>query len=389
MIKMFTGPIKEPKIALLQPDMPNAEQLLPWLQRIDAERWYTNFGPLVQLLEQSLMEWLEQNSPASQKALHVCTTSTGTSALALAFNALDLPKGSRVLLPAFTFPATGLVLLRAGLKPVFTDVSADNWLLTPAIARQACQHMQIDAVLPVATFGCPQDVAAWDHFVLDSQIPVVIDAAAAMGQQGVGEHSLVAFSMHATKAFGIGEGGLLAARQPELMSKVRRLSNFGFNQGYTAEAGTNAKLSEYHAAVGLAQLERWPQLRQQRQRVWQEYERTLQSFKLFEQLGRQAALGSYVNSLLPLLMPNRIEDVLSLQVALAEQGIETRRWYCPTLTQQPVFAGETCLNPQTGADDLPMTSILSKQLLGIPFHTYLTSQQITWICEQLQQALSK
>lgn len=238
-------------IPLLIPDLPSAEQLLPWLQRIDNAKWYTNFGPLVQEFESKLVKLL---SP--KKTIYLTTTSSGTTALELALLALNIPKNHDALVPAFTFPATATAIKRVGLNPIFTDIDPHTWLLTPDIARQVLKKISFDVVVPVATFGCPQPTESWDKFSEETGIPVLIDAAAAFGNQTIGQRCIITFSFHATKPFGIGEGGLVIANSAEFIHQVKKLSNFGFESGKISKCGSNAKLSEYHAAVGLAQLER-------------------------------------------------------------------------------------------------------------------------------------
>src|SRR3954468_24014544 len=208
------------KIQLLIPDMPDAQSLLPWLQRIDAARWYTNFGPLVQMLEARL---------ASRYAAEtrVVSVNSATMGLELALIALDLAPGARVLLPGLTFAASAAAVLRAGCVPVFADVDPQTWLLTPAIAERVAGEMRLGAVMPVSTYGAPQGRDEWDAFVARTTLPVVMDAAAAFDSQQMGSRYAAAFSMHATKVLGAGEGGFVASADDAFLERVRRLSNFG------------------------------------------------------------------------------------------------------------------------------------------------------------------
>lgn len=374
------------RIPLLVPDLPTADDLLPWLQRIDKNRWYTNFGPLVLEFEQALTKCLASHSTGSpQQSLHLTTVSSGTAAIELAILALALPESSRVLLPAFTFPATCTAIQRAGLQPVFSDVDEKSWMLTPAIARSVLRHSRYDLVMPVATFGCPQPANEWDEFSRDTGIPVVLDAAAAFGNQGIGDWGAVTFSLHATKAFGVGEGGLVVSRSPDVIEKVRRLSNFGIGgDGIINSSGENAKLSEYHAAVGLAQLVRWPDLCRRNGTVWQAYRRHLNPLK--EKIGFQQGPEDCIRSQLPVLAASG--NVPALIASLTDKGIETRRWYYPPLPRHPAFAGIPRIGPD-GKDDLPVTARLADGLLGLPFHTSLTESQIEFICDRLRNGLAE
>jgi dTDP-4-amino-4,6-dideoxygalactose transaminase len=373
------------RIPLLVPDLPTADELLPWLQRIDKNRWYTNFGPLVLEFESALRRYLSNRpSGSSQGEISLTTVSSGTAAIELALLARALPERSRVLLPAFTFSATCTAIQRAGLRPVFSDVDEKSWMLTPDIACAALRHIRFDLVLPVATFGCPQPTNEWDEFSRETGIPVLIDAAAGFGNQEIGERGIVTFSLHATKTFGVGEGGLVAARTPEFIEKVRRLSNFGIGvDGIIRQGGDNAKMSEYHAAVGLAQLTRWARLRERNKMIWQAYQRGLKP--LGGQIGFQQGAEERVHSQMPVLVP--AGQVSRLTTWLTEQGIETRRWYCPPLPKHPAFSDIPCIGSD-GKQDLPVTARLADGLLGLPFHTSLKESQIEYICERLGECLS-
>ena len=182
------------------PDLPGAEAILPFLREIDAARWYTNFGPLAARFERQAALLAGGDQP-----LHCVAAASGTLALECALRALELPTRSRVLVPAFTFPATALAVLNAGHVPVLADVDRESWTLTPALAETQLVQAKCVAVVPLAALGCPVDVAGFDLLAAARGIAVVVDGAGAFGLQSVGA-APVAFSLHATKPLGIGEG---------------------------------------------------------------------------------------------------------------------------------------------------------------------------------------
>lgn len=371
-------------LALLVPDLPCADALLPWLRRIDASRHYSNFGPLVRELEQVLSrDWPGEAARAGQAPLHVVTTSSGTAALELALAALGLPRGSEVLLPAFTFAATASAVLRQGLVPVFADVQPDHWMLGPQLARAALASRPIRLVLPVATFGLALDVQGWDRFVEETGIPVLMDAAAAFGNQRIGKHAHVAFSLHATKPFGVGEGGLLVSRDEALASRVRRLSNFGIVAGQAGQIAGNAKMSEYAAAVALCQWARFGHRWAQRSRAWASYRAQLlrvPGVKL-QASGDVAALPANLVVDLPL----RADRALP---ALARAGIECRRWYYPPLSAQPAFSDCPIFQEADAGDaGLPCTQRLATHGLGLPWHSFMDGAGMERVRRVLTQVL--
>lgn len=373
-------------IPLLVPDLPSADALLPWLRRIDAAGWYTNFGPLVRELEETLgSQWplpgLEAPATAAASPLHVVTLNNGTSPLELGIAALGLPAGGAVLLPSFTFPAAPAAVLRNGMRPMLADCAPDSWLLTPALARLAAARHRLALVMPVATFGCPVDAAQWDAFSDDTGIPVLIDAAAAFGNQAIGARAAVAFSFHATKPFGIGEGGALATRDAALAARVRRLSNFGFEQGLVRHAGGNAKLSEYAAAVALAQWARWPAQLARRRALWRHYAPALAALPGIQL--QQGASAAVLPATLAVRLPLAAQAVAE---QLERAGIQSRRWYYPPLHRHPAFADCERCGPG-GETDLPVTEQLASHTLGLPWSAGMTEEQCTAVAAALRTIL--
>jgi len=365
-------------VPLLVPDMPSPQELLPWLERMHAAQHYSNFGPLVLELEAIL---------AGQFGLErgqLSTVANATQGLELTLQALDLPAGSHVLVPALTFVATATAVVRAGHRPVLADVDSQTWMLTPEIARSACERMRIDAVLPVATFGMPHDMQAWQHFEQQTDIPVVIDAAAAYGSQWLnGAQATLVFSLHTTKSLPAGEGGVVVSTRPGLAAKVRQLSNFGINldpragmpTGVLANLGTNAKMSEYHAAVGLVSLKKWKRHAQQRQSL---------QFDFMNELNQASdhgfawqTQGSGGPLVAPTLLCARLpsEDIrIALEQACKQACIMTRRWYQPLLQDMNVLQ-QRCLSLEA-----PNAKALTKTLLGLPFFLGMTHEQRQRVC---------
>jgi dTDP-4-amino-4,6-dideoxygalactose transaminase len=363
------------RIPLLVPDMPDADALLPYLRRIDGARWYTNFGPLVREFEAALSACLDAGDPPGLVSVSNCT-----SGLELSLLAMGLPAGARVLVPSLTFVATATAVLRAGCVPVAADVDPESWLLTPAIAREARKHRDIAAVMPVATFGAPQDAGAWDRFTAETGTPVLIDAAGAFGNQGVGSSTAVVVSMHATKSLGIGEGGFVAARDQSFLDEVRRLSNFGIRlpSGIVGQAGTNAKLSEYHAAVGLAALARWPERARVRRELGARYRGMLDLRCAKAKRQRRPDEGVY--TIMALSLPAGV-DADKVMSSLSAANIETRRWYHPLIPDHPG------LHRTEVAGDLARARSLSGRILGLPFHADLSNEDIDRVCTTLASTL--
>ncbi len=366
-------------IPLLVPDLPTATEVLPYLQRIEQARWYTNFGPLVREFEQSL---LNQFTQVQAGEWYLTTVSNGTLGLELALQVLNLPKGARVLIPALTFVATATAVIRAGCQPVLADIDPDSWLLTPDLALIAWQRQPYHAVMPVATFGCPQEVEAWESFFARTGVPVVIDAAGAFGNQQVGKNILTVFSLHATKALGIGEGGFIIGGNQHLIAAIRELSNFGISKQahFVTQVGTNAKMSELHAAVGLAALARWSQKQQRYRQLYRDYLTIL--CRACPQIILQNKPIEGIYPVLPICLPNG-QNGQTVATYLAFQGIETRRWYCPPIFEHSAFA------QVPWSDSLETVRHLAGRLLGLPFHLFMTTADIEQVGMELNRAIQE
>ena len=359
-------------IPLLRPLLPSAEALMPFLSRIDESRHYTNFGSLHNEFLQGLLA-LQQN--LEDAPVHGALTANATLGLELTLGALDLPMRSRIAVPALTFPATATSVLRCGHIPVALDVDADTWLLTPESLPQNPHSYGIAAVIPVATFGMPQNAESWALWSQVHKAPVIIDAAAAFGSQKTADGVSVVCSLHATKTLSSGEGGLVLTRDELLASRIKAMTNFGIGHSALRISG-NAKLSEYHAAVGLAHLKQWPAQVSARCQLLAAYQDALSSF-----VGMQKDTGLFAPSVMPVRLRTARQRSL-LEDACADAGIQTRRWYQPLLHEHPSLEGVETLHPLRHAEDLAQT------LIGLPFFPDLTSSQLAKIKEVVKNTVT-
>jgi len=362
---------------VLIPDFPEPEALMPYLRRMHEARRYSNFGPLVEEFEARLAGLGHRLSESPRFAV---SASSGTSALELAIAALDLPKSARALVPSLTFPATAQAAMRCGLEVVLCDVDPHNWTLTPEIASDCLAVLRPDIVLPVCTYGYPHPAEGWQGFVAETGIPVVLDGAGAVGEQRVAEGVHAAFSLHATKPLGVGEGGVVITTDRAYAARMRRMSNFGFDRGL-AGAGFNAKLSELAAAVGLAQLDRWESIRERRTAMWATYRQLL---SIVSNVSWQGPVQDWLATHVVVVTP---QSGARLAAKLMQRDIETRRWYCPPLHRlHPAFVDCRRVGHQ-GADSLETADRIAEHLLGLPFHTSLTNSDMQEIVDALQDCL--
>jgi dTDP-4-amino-4,6-dideoxygalactose transaminase len=360
-------------LAVARPRLPSAEAILPYLQRLDEARWYSNFGPLLLELEQRIAGRFPANA-------EVVTVVNATQALTLALQAMDLTPGGYVILPAWTFVATAQAVIQAGLRPWFVDVDPETWMLDPAQVAALSPQVRREAVavIPVCAFGAMPDLGAWRAFRDRTGLPVLIDAAAAFDTLAdAGLPAVV--SLHATKVLGLGEGGFLVSDDAAFAHRVRLKTTFGFWGSRDAQVtATNAKLSEYAAAVGLAALDAWPGDRLR----WM---RTAQMLRI-ALIGRpevrfQAGWGrDWVTSVCTVGLPQGAAS--DIAASLREDGVDTRQWWgggCHTST-----AFVDCRR-----ESLPVTEALAASTLGLPFSIDMSDREIARVASALDRALNR
>ncbi len=364
-----------PSIPVARPQLPPAEAILPYLREIDAVRYYSNYGPLVRRLQDRLAASIAFTDGADGYAV---TCANATLGLTLALLAQGAPSGTRCIMPAWGFVASPLAASMAGLVPFFVDVDEASWAITAEIAEQATASSAapVGAVMVVSPFGSSIDVAAWDAFRRRTGLAVAIDAAAGFDGLRAGQAPVVV-SLHATKALGIGEGGFVATSDRDLVIDVARRANFGFFQKRETEtAATNAKMSEYHAAVGLAALDAWPETRAAFRRVAGAYRRHLAGAPV-------AFLPGYGENWVSSTCVVRISGATAetLAARLAAAGIETRAWWGQGCHRQPRFAG-------AARTDLPVTERLATSTLGLPCFRDMAEETIASVCAAVRKALA-
>jgi dTDP-4-amino-4,6-dideoxygalactose transaminase len=355
-----------PTIPIMRPKLPSAEQIAPYLRAIDASRIYSNYGPLALSLEQRLATHFGLSEGT------ITTVANATLGLTLALAAQGARPGTLCAIPAWTFIASAHAATMAGLVPYFVDVDADSWAVDPEKIAGAIAGAPaaVGAVMPVVPFGRPIDVAAWDRFRSRTGLPVVIDAAA--GFDTITPSAVPAVvSLHATKVIGIGEGGFVMSTDAAIIRDIRIRSNFGFLASREATVpAANAKLSEYHAAVGLAGLDEWVEVRSEWMTLARAYREALPESN---RLRFQDGFGkSWVASTCVVRLAD--SGAPQAESALAQAEVETRRWWGEGAHAHPA----TAAFPRAS---LPATEALAHSTIAVPFFRDLGPADIRRVAE--------
>lgn len=358
-------------IHIFRPHLPKFETVMPLLQACEQRCTYSNNGPLLQELEANLANHFNISDNS------LCSIVNGTLALVAAIKAMEMPKNAVCLMPAWTFTATPAAATMAGLEIIFCDVDSESMMLTPSIALDALEQIDknVDLIIPVSAFGAPINALEWDNFTNSTGIPVLIDGAASFDQAGIG-FTPTMLSMHATKIFGIGEGGLLVSTNHNFIKKAKQYANFGFVPGnrISETQGINARLNEISAAMGLVALEQWPSTRKKYQQVWNIYAEHLIDSKNYN---IQNGFGDFwLSTNFNIILNQPISN--DLMQHLQNYGIESRSWWGNGCHNMPAYQHVNCL-------DLYNTKQLADRIIALPFHTKLEASQIQMICNAITQ----
>jgi dTDP-4-amino-4,6-dideoxygalactose transaminase len=235
--------------------------------------------------------------------------------------------------------------------------------------------------VPSAVYGTSLLQEPWYRFQQLTGVPVVIDAAAAFEalahDPGATIGAIpVALSLHATKAFATGEGGAVICTDPELLQRSLEALNFGFRVGRSCGTmGTNGKMSEYHAAVGLAELDSWAEKRAAFARVADTYRKEAERWGI----GSRVITAPDIASCYVLYAADDVSHAMRVTTALDEAGVEHRLWYGLGVHREPYYAA-------MGRDEIVLVERLAPRLIGLPSAPDLSPSAIARIISALMTA---
>lgn len=365
-----------PPVLFGAPMLPDPARLAGLTAEALGAAWLTNGGLLHMRLERAL-------SALQAPGDAVSLTSSGTMALTLALMLGRLPPGAEVITTPLTFAATAQAIASLGLVPVFADVEPGRLTLCPHAAEAAITP-RTAAILPVHFLGVPCDVAGLVAVARRHSLWLVYDAAHAFG---VGVEGLpighfgdaTVFSLHATKLLHTAEGGYVVTRGDQARA-LRRLRNFGLEQGRATGPGLNGKLSELHAAMGLALLPDLDAELAARQALRRAYD---SAFTGLPGLRLHAAAGDcpgyYALRLAPDLRAR-------LVLALAEARIFARDPFPLLVAPGSYWAGSPIVTCDAAP---PVAPQVAPEILCLPFHGRITLAEVERITGVITAVLAQ
>lgn len=353
-------------IPVTKPFLPPQQIYQSYLDGIWKRNWLTNMGPLASDLELRLKEFLHVD--------HLLFVTNGTVALQMAIKALDL-KGEIITTP-FSFVATTSTIVWENCKPIFVDIDEDSLNIDVSKIEEAVTA-NTSAILATHVYGNPCDVEQIEAIANKHNLKVIYDAAHAFGVEINGKSifeygDISTCSLHATKLYHSIEGGLLITKDADLLKKLASIRNFGIS-GFDSfdELGLNGKNSEFHAAMGLANLKYIEEIIKKRKTLSARYDDKLRTLKARRPLGH----AEYENnaSYYPVVF-NSEELMLQCKENLQLNEIGTRRYFYPSLASALPY-----LEPQYFA----VTDDIAKRVLCLPLFYDLTFEEVDLICRLL------
>lgn len=346
-------------IYVTRPVLPPLDEFLPLVEQIWDSRILTNGGPMLQRFETALAQYLGVE--------HVAITTNASIALVIALRHFGIT--GDVITSPFSFAATSHAIRWAGAEPVFADVDPVTMNLDPA-AVEARITPRTQAILAVHCFGLPCDTEALAAIARKHGLRLIYDAAHAFGVQHngrplVAEGDLSVLSFHATKVFNTFEGGAIIAPDRETKLALERLGNFGIVDEVTVtDTGLNSKMSEIHAAMGLALLPRAAQAMEARHRVAQRYWARLSQVEGLRCLCPAGRPGHNSYAFPVLVGPGYPLDRDGLYHRLRKGDIHARRYFYPLISDMPMYRDL----PSAAARGLPAARLGADSILCLPLY---------------------
>ena len=366
-MKKFDKPVY-----VTMPTLAPLKEVDAYMEKIWASGIMTHNGPLVQQFEREFSSW-----SGVEKTVAVCN---GTLAIQLALRALDLPKGGEIITTPFTFIATISAILYEGYVPVFVDIDRATLNMDPKRIEAAITNRTV-AILPVHVFGNPCDVMTIDAIAAKHGLKVVYDAAHAVGVKVNGKSiftygDVSATSFHATKLLNTSEGGGIFAKNPAIDERLRELRFFGYNTAKDVVCiGTNAKMTEVNAAIGLANLPYMDTIIADRRVKYNAYKDVLSTC---QGLSFQKTDESCNCSYFPVVFDSE-ETLLRVDAALKANNIVARRYFWPSVNTYRLVCPD--------AAQCPISEDVADKILCLPLYYSLPLDDLMSIAQNVKEVL--
>lgn len=366
--------MNEEKIFITQASLPPYEEYMDAIKPLWDSHWITNMGNYHMELEEKLKDYLQVHE--------ISLMVNGHMALELTIQAFEFPTNSEIITTPFTFISTTNAIVRNGLKPVFCDVKLSDGTIDEAKIEKLITDRTV-AILPVHVYGNICEVEKIQEIAEKHNLKVIYDAEHAFGVKykgiGIGNYGDASiFSFHATKIFNTIEGGAVSFKNHELYERLYNLKNFGIRgEELVVNIGSNAKMNEFCAIMGLCNLKHINDVILARQEIVRLY-----SERINEISGLKILLSDkqydYNYSYFPIyITDDYICSRDELYLKFRQNGIYTRKYFYPLTSEQ------MCYKNIFEESDLSIAKDISNRILALPLYDKLNHNQLKRITDIL------
>lgn len=338
--------------------------------------WVSSIGPYVERFEQKFAEFVGTK--------YAISVSNGTVALHLALVTLGIKDGDEVLVPDLTFVATANAVTYCRAKPIFVDVTQNNWCIDPVDIRKKITK-NTRAIIVVHLYGHPANMDEILEIAKEYNLFVIEDCAEAHGAVYKGQivgsmGDFGTFSFYGNKIITTGEGGMLTTNSSELYERAKFLKDHAMSKDrkyYHPEIGYNYRMTNIQAALGLAQLERIEEIISKKRQIFEWYKKYLGDIDGIR-LNPEEEWAKNVYWMVCMVLDKDFGITRDeLMVKLREKGIDTRPFFYP-MSGLPMYGGSP-INP--------VAKYLSERGINLPSSAKLTEEEVRWIAKSIKEII--
>lgn len=358
----------ESRINVTKSSMPSFEEYMEELKPVWDSRWLSNRGAASVKFEDMLKSYLNVEN--------LCLFANGHVAMEVLLNALYL-KGE-VITTAYTHCSTTHAIVRNGLTPVFVDINESDYQINPELIEEKITDKTV-AIVATHVYGFLCDNEALTRIAKKHNLLLIYDAAHAFGvyKDGVSSASMgdaAMFSTHATKAFHTIEGGIVCYKDMEMFKAMPKLVNFGFtSQEEVDYIGTNARMNEFEAVMGICNLRHLDEEIAKRKAVGDRYYERLSGVKGIK-LNEIPSDLKWNYAYFPVVFDG-FKNRDQVKAELEQHNIFARKYFYPITTQLACYKGAY------GTVDLPVASYVADHVLTLPMYADMTVEDADRICD--------
>lgn len=356
-------------IPVTRSSMPPFQEYVETIRGMWDSRWLSNRGAIHRQFEEDLKAYLG--------VPNVALFANGHVALEVALQTLNL--SGEVITTPFTHVSTSHAIIRNGLTPLFCDILREDLTIDPSKIEDLITD-KTSAIVATHVYGYLCHVDEIETIAKKHGLKVVYDAAHAFGETykgvGIGNFGDAAmFSTHATKVFHTIEGGIVSFKDADSFAAIDYITNFGFTGNDTiGYIGTNARMNEFEAAMGVCNLHHLDQEIAKRKKVHDRYEERLSGIQGIGLIKPQDSVV-YNYAYYPVVFDGYKYDREQCLGLLAEHGITARRYFYPAVNQAECYKG------RYDSQKTPIAQFYAEHVLTLPLYADMTVEDADRICD--------